>query len=124
DADIDGAPDQLAGDLGGREEPHDDIGHGGHFAQIGARAARAVDGEARVFEHGDGLFLNAALGGEREHDGAAHEFTSASRRSTQTAQRTAGISSGAPRGRSRRLYCPPEMSTSPPAPVTSKVMPV
>ena len=111
DAQIDGAPDQFARDLGGREEPHGHLRHRRHLAQIGPRSAGPLDGQPRTGEQVHRLFLQPPLGGESQHD-IAHRATSASSRSTQSAHPTEGTSPSAPRRRSRRSYWPPEPEPS------------
>ena len=102
DAEINIAANKLAGDFGGREEAHRDLGQALDGAKIGAGAAGAGDGQATLGKPVAGELFKAALGGDGEGDG--HFGHSASMRSTQRAQPEAAIGAVAPRRSRRRSY--------------------
>src|SRR5690606_12499443 len=94
-----------------------------HDTKIGAGAAGPGNGQSASGKPFARQFFQAPLGGDGESD-AAHAETSASSRSTQSAQPEAAMGAVAPRRSKRRSYWPPEASTAPLRPAISNTMPV
>ena len=86
---------ELARDLGGGEERDLDAVDAGEAAAILPPAA-LLDGQAGAREQRLGLLLQAALGGERQDERAAHAPCPAAARSSRMVKPTAGIGLSAP----------------------------
>ena len=66
DAEVQAAGSKLARDLGGGEQHEVDAGHVAHAARVFTAGAAALERDAASGEPGDGVGLEAALGGDAE----------------------------------------------------------
>src|SRR5262249_5547899 len=97
DPDMGGAARELRYDLAGRYEQHLDPVEPAHAAAVVARTARLHQIETGAREEGRGVLLQPSLGGDGEHQrGLVHAATPSSKRSSQSAQPTAGTGRLAP----------------------------